>query len=268
MGFQCSSLASPARSMHEGSPQRAGGGPRRARGGSERARGAQSGSERARGAQIRACTRTSPTVHEGGPTVHEGVLTVHESLPKHTRGVLSAREGFWNPHEGFWSPHEGLWNPHEGPEDGPVTRTAVFFARGRGSPAHAGMDPRAIDWQKAVCWLPRTRGDGPPRRRLPPCSWQAPPHTRGWTLCANLRHAVRRGSPAHAGMDPWPARLQFARDRLPRTRGDGPRPKFIDGVTTEAPPHTRGWTSRRPPTSGQAPGSPAHAGMDPTGVPR
>ena len=52
---------------------------------------------------------------------------------------------------------------------------------GRGSPAHAGMDPGRTDGEDGYGRLPRTRGDGP-RRRVPSMlAKEAPPHTRGWT---------------------------------------------------------------------------------------
>ncbi len=56
---------------------------------------------------------------------------------------------------------------------------------------------------------------------------------------------------------------QRARQRLPRSRGDGPWQIPSPTYTTLAPPLTRGWT-RCASTSAPCPsGSPAHAGMDP-----
>ena len=152
-----------------------------------------------------------------------------------------------------------------------------------GSPAHAGMDPRA----SADSWnckrLPRTRGDGPGRSQEPrsqlglprtrgdgplagPIARQAtaaPPHTRGWTrVLARMRHA-RIGSPAHAGMDRRRASSGRQSSRLPRTRGDGPVVVTRIDPFGAAPPHTRGWTASGTRRLAGTPGSPAHAGMDP-----
>ena len=57
--------------------------------------------------------------------------------------------------------------------------------------------------------------------------------------------------------------------RLPRTRGDGPAEVPIDRHCSRqmAPPHTRGWTRCRVMNAlgkSVSPGSPAHAGMDPS----
>ncbi len=50
----------------------------------------------------------------------------------------------------------------------------------------------------------------------------AAPLTRGWThvLGGELQH--RLGCPAHAGMDPRKNRDKERKQRLPRSRGDGP----------------------------------------------
>ena len=111
--------------------------------------------------------------------------------------------------------------------------------------------------------LPRTRGDGPGPRRCVRVQVWASPHTRGWTRLDRRSGHSDPGFPAHAGMDPVLRFQELAQARLPRTRGDGPRPlKTFDPIPM-ASPHTRGWT---PPTGGGwvwADGFPAHAGMDP-----
>ena len=94
----------------------------------------------------------------------------------------------------------------------------------------------------AETWLPRTRGDGPPRPRpSPPRGW-ASPHTRGWTPRRPLQRRLEVGFPAHAGMDPVCRDLLDGLVRLPRTRGDGP-----DGFTGRSRP------SRLPRTRGDGP---------------
>ena len=73
------------------------------------------------------------------------------------------------------------------------------------------------------------------------------------------------GFPAHAGMDLLPVDTGFDRARLPRTRGDGPRPAPAPRVPLRASPHTRGWTRRADVGPLGDEGFPAHAGMDPGG---
>ena len=51
--------------------------------------------------------------------------------------------------------------------------------------------------------------------------------------------------------------------RLPRTRGDGPRPRTCPATAARASPHTRGWTRILHARLERVGGFPAHAGMDP-----
>ena len=133
-----------------------------------------------------------------------------------------------------------------------------------GFPAHAGMD-RARDSRSAGRrWLPRTRGDGPPRRTIDEGTLAASPHTRGWTRAARPHVEPAPGFPAHAGMDLRSGHGGVGVPRLPRTRGDGPIEVTPTPTPTPASPHTRGWTHRRWRRPGGLPGFPAHAGMDPT----
>ena len=151
------------------------------------------------------------------------------------------------------SPHTRGW-----------TRVVAIGRRASsGFPAHAGMDPRPGSRATPCRRLPRTRGDGPGRcsgstRRIP-----ASPHTRGWTPCRPVSTNRCTGFPAHAGMDPEESRAHRGSNRLPRTRGDGP--KFEDSGSTSyvASPHTRGWTPQATPADSHRQGFPAHAGMDP-----
>ena len=91
---------------------------------------------------------------------------------------------------------------------------------------------------------------------------RASPHTRGWTLGAAVHRRGRRGFPAHAGMDPPPARTSTRAGRLPRTRGDGPPVSQPCASVVPASPHTRGWTCRSMSRKRRSFGFPAHAGMD------
>ena len=106
-------------------------------------------------------------------------------------------------------------------------------------------------------------GPSLPRSFFPTRGDAAPPHTRGWTRAAAEDEHPARGSPAHAGMDPSQSGSPSHSQRLPRTRGDGPRAVGgVDGAAG-APPHTRGWTPLERGLVDVVDGSPAHAGMDP-----
>ena len=131
-----------------------------------------------------------------------------------------------------------------------------------GFPAHAGMDPRPSTRCSTRSWLPRTRGDGPDRVGTRDTRSEASPHTRGWTPIPGVIRVTARGFPAHAGMDRSGGVRARRGGRLPRTRGDGPRPCSVRREDPAASPHTRGWTrgDRRRPQ--QVRGFPAHAGMD------
>ena len=134
----------------------------------------------------------------------------------------------------------------------------------RGFPAHAGMDPDAMRFGKPPERLPRTRGDGPSSRSPSTMTSRASPHTRGWTLGGADRRESRDGFPAHAGMDLAVGPVHPRARRLPRTRGDGPRPSVSASGWSAASPHTRGWTPVDVlPQAAVEAGFPAHAGMDP-----
>ena len=112
----------------------------------------------------------------------------------------------------------------------------------RGFPAHAGMDPHRRPRRCLRPGLPRTRGDGPVAAGVAAASQRASPHTRGWTVQALVAGRGVGGFPAHAGMDPSRCRGPTWRDRLPRTRGDGPAFVLVELAAVRASPHTRGWT--------------------------
>ena len=130
--------------------------------------------------------------------------------------------------------------------------------------------------------LPRTRGDRPLRRISEEQAYQAPPHTRGSTCISGTclepgwapphtrgstswtarNTACLRGSPAHAGIDPYIAPTSRTQIWLPRTRGDRPLLCWIVVYARVAPPHTRGSTYEVPRALVRYKGSPAHAGID------
>ncbi len=92
----------------------------------------------------------------------------------------------------------------------------------QGSPACAGMDPRARLPLTGMERLPRVRGDGPDSICLRCADARAPPRARGWTRADQERGVSDRGSPACAGMDRAIAASPIGTMRLPRVRGDGP----------------------------------------------
>ena len=66
-------------------------------------------------------------------------------------------------------------------------------------------------------------------------------------------------------MDPWRAQLRVGLSRLPRMRGDGPTLFDREIEDIQAPPHARGWTGANGRIYDPETGSPACAGMDPSG---
>ncbi len=173
----------------------------------------------------------------------------------------------WLPRTRGDGPHDAARRRDDG-EAPPHTRGWTHARRRvrhlrEGSPAHAGMDPVSLTTSRVSRRLPRTRGDGPQTSQPQARVTVAPPHTRGWTGVHRHARRHRAGSPAHAGMDPQNSHLPSASQRLPRTRGDGPRNDYRNGLSRRAPPHTRGWTRVGPGGVAADHGSPAHAGMDP-----
>ena len=132
-----------------------------------------------------------------------------------------------------------------------------------GSPAPAGMDLRTGRTESSLSGLPRTRGDGPAVTGALSAAGLAPPHPRGWTPTGGASIWQTSGSPAPAGMDPEGVSEALGRQRLPRTRGDGPPAMLAAAPAAGAPPHPRGWTSAPSGCDWRSDGSPAPAGMDP-----
>ena len=132
----------------------------------------------------------------------------------------------------------------------------------RGSPAHAGIDLPHPAHGVTLLWLPRSRGDRPWKKRVFSPEPKAPPLTRGSTPDCWTRYATERGSPAHAGIDPWAARAARYAIWLPRSRGDRPVKATVKYDRSRAPPLTRGSTLPITSIVGSNSGSPAHAGID------
>ena len=238
--------------------------------------------------------RRLPRTRGDGPVIEWQLRDMIKASP-HTRGWTRTPPAASGPRRGFPA-HAGMdparrrssaragWLPRTR-GDGPVRLAAVrgvlrasphtrgwtlgleaHAGRGRGFPAHAGMDPAPGRRSPARPGLPRTRGDGPGvsrGRRLP---GRASPHTRGWTRRSRrsrARLAEARGFPAHAGMDPARGRRPASVPGLPRTRGDGPQGAPRCARRRRASPHTRGWTRSIVDMLMGGAGFPAHAGMDP-----
>ena len=173
-------------------------------------------------------------------------------LPRTRGDGPEAVRSSWNGHRA--SPHTRGW-------------TEPSLALGQlhpGFPAHAGMDLGHLGRPYQAQRLPRTRGDGPTPEMVAAYEAKASPHTRGWTLGLELIGQAPGGFPAHAGMDPIRRCQGSPGQRLPRTRGDGPRVDKIGHLSPRASPHTRGWTLEYLTLAVESWGFPAHAGMDPT----
>ena len=133
-----------------------------------------------------------------------------------------------------------------------------------GSPAPAGMVPGWIGSVDLGPRFPRTRGDGPGAVHVGDNGGAVPPHPRGWSLLAELRTTLNRGSPAPAGMVPSSPLIDTGYVRFPRTRGDGPTTRLPRYVGIVVPPHPRGWSPYLRSAFRSPPGSPAPAGMVPS----
>ena len=130
-----------------------------------------------------------------------------------------------------------------------------------GSPAHAGMAPHRHLRGRCRHGFPRPRGDGPVSAGAEAANVMVPPPTRGWPSHTAACGSRVRGSPAHAGMAPGPARPTPAAPRFPRPRGDGPIMPGLDTTVGAVPPPTRGWPHGGARDDAGHGGSPAHAGM-------
>ena len=137
-------------------------------------------------------------------------------------------------------------------------------ARTPGSPAPAGMVPRAQSKGASGPGFPRTRGDGPNGEVDASSAPAVPPHPRGWSRMAGLLPVPPGGSPAPAGMVPSSRPPLCRMRRFPRTRGDGPWYSVQSDVPPMVPPHPRGWSLRAANLPVGTHGSPAPAGMVPS----
>ena len=126
--------------------------------------------------------------------------------------------------------------------DGPIA-VPTSRSRSRASPHTRGWTPGTGRPGDDAGGLPRTRGDGPCGAGRGAVPDAASPHTRGWTAHRTSNPPGTSGFPAHAGMDRGQREGRAGVVRLPRTRGDGPRPQFQGPSIAVASPHTRGWTS-------------------------
>ena len=134
-----------------------------------------------------------------------------------------------------------------------------------GSPALAGMDRSRASGRSFPLRLPRACGDGPQAGGRTRRMMRAPPRLRGWTPRRDREERQSRGSPALAGMDPASRSSAWTRSGLPRACGDGPQLGRDPRASPVAPPRLRGWTRVGVARAGGGGGSPALAGMDPSG---
>ena len=88
-----------------------------------------------------------------------------------------------------------------------------------------------------VCGAVVDRAEDPAHRTIRTIP-EGLPRTRGEDVAGD----VRRGFPAHAGMDPAYLLPALTTGGLPRTRGDGPSGEPTGATRSSASPHTRGWT--------------------------
>ena len=200
-----------------------------------------------------------PSQHgaRGGFPAHAGMdLRIHHPNPRRTRLPRPRGDG---PRAGSFTRLDLAASPPTRGWTLSGDRSPVDEA---GFPAHAGMDPHPDGRSRGVRRLPRPRGDGPRARAAAAEVPRASPPTRGWTLLVGPETRVRRGFPAHAGMDPGRWRCAPSPMRLPRPRGDGPR--YVQDVMERevASPPTRGWTLAPFGQQLALEGFPAHAGMD------
>ena len=210
--------------------------------------------------------RGFPRPRGDGPRTSRRRVELRPPVSPPTRGWTPARDGF-PAHAGM----DLIWG---------VTLSPEGFPRPRGD----GPKLPADRYRRRRCCRmvsPPTRGWT--HRRSAPCAADArrpvSPPTRGWTLSTLLaeRPGRLRRFPRPRGDGP-PGRVRrfhagpirrHRRDWFPRPRGDGPSSITSTrdaGRSTSrmVSPPTRGWTGSgdrlgRP----EAPGFPAHAGMDP-----
>ena len=131
-----------------------------------------------------------------------------------------------------------------------------------GSPARAGIGPRACPGPRRGGWLPRASGDrpwvGPPVVVV----GAAPPRERGSARDRRAARRRERGSPARAGIGPLDRSLELGVPGLPRASGDRPVLDADEG-TFQAPPRERGSARGGLPWRHSYSGSPARAGIGP-----
>ncbi len=133
-----------------------------------------------------------------------------------------------------------------------------------GCPARAGMDPDRRGSAGRGGRLPRASGDGPTQIGTYKPIKTVAPRERGWTRECAVLVQEQRGCPARAGMDPSRPRKAWARSRLPRASGDGPKCVTNFEPDDLVAPRERGWTLGRRVIQVQHQGCPARAGMDPS----
>ena len=136
-----------------------------------------------------------------------------------------------------------------------------------GFPVPAGIDPRRGSTRNGRFRLPRARGDRPAGDGLLRGAPQASPCPRGSTPSPPQVVFCQPGFPVPAGIDPRRRRMPLSYLRLPRARGDRPRPRRTARRQRRASPCPRGSTLRRRNDGTRIEGFPVPAGIDPLRCP-
>ncbi len=178
-----------------------------------------------------------------------------------------SRAPIWLPRARGDRPFHRIGRPDEPPAPprprGSTPPPMLLSRPSLGSPAPAGIDPRAGWPRPRRPRLPRARGDRPDPDFGRTDGGTAPPRPRGSTPCEDGHVIYLRGSPAPAGIDPIPGAASNLTPWLPRARGDRPAIGADAPREASAPPRPRGSTPPATAAHHALLGSPAPAGIDP-----
>ena len=128
------------------------------------------------------------------------------------------------PHNWKCKQEEQKFTPHARGSTGIIRVTLCYSLV---YPACAGIDRLCRNLWATLIRLPRMRGDRPPTVVVGLCTLGFTPHARGSTACRGSQPPRVGVYPACAGIDrllSWRARMA---PRLPRMRGDRPKPALI-----------------------------------------
>ena|SRR5690606_16101958 len=129
-------------------------------------------------------------------------------------------------------------------------------------PACAGIDPHTAPSAAVRTSLPRMRGDRPYKVEQDYVKKRFTPHARGSTAGSHWPRTRPQVYPACAGIDPSGTHRWSTLKRLPRMRGDRPRPEGTRASGKRFTPHARGSTVNSTRSSAASYVYPACAGID------